>query len=237
MAMAFARIGLVREGRRRGGSGWARRSRSRQPAPAPRHLGGDSRRRAWPKRWWRSLRRWRGRGPRRRRWRRAWGSLHGDRRDRRWARGFRWVVLGVATLVRPQCLALAPLLGVVAPVGGGERTAWKTREAQAGGDGDVGRVRRGPRNVSDAKLVRPRHVNGGWNLLIGAQTTSGAGNPSTCWRRSHRQRGAKDVPGRAGARRSSPRRARGSRACRRRWASRSTISARRRGTCTWRTAR
>jgi hypothetical protein len=80
--------------------------------------------------------------------------------------------LGVATLVRPQSLLLAPLLGMVA--GGGRRlraaallTAvtlatclpWTARNCVA---------------MHDCALVS---VNGGWNLLIGAQTTNGAWQP------------------------------------------------------------
>jgi hypothetical protein len=90
--------------------------------------------------------------------------------------GWRWlalggVLLGVATLVRPQCLLLAPALGALAMRGARARVKgallatcvvlaccapWTARNC----------VR-----MHRCALVS---VNGGWNLLIGAQTTTGA---------------------------------------------------------------
>jgi hypothetical protein len=103
----------------------------------------------------------------------------GSRRSTAWLSGA-GVVMGIATLVRPQCLLLAPVLGALAAspcavVAGASRPAW--------------RVLRGALVVTVLALavcapwtarncVRMHRcalvsVNGGWNLLIGAQTTTG----------------------------------------------------------------
>lgn len=87
------------------------------------------------------------------------------------------VVLGVATLVRPQSIVLAPALGLVAARPG---TRW------------IGRVGRAllvavlavgvclpwtARNCVQMHTCALVSVNGGWNLLIGAQTTTGSYAP------------------------------------------------------------
>jgi hypothetical protein len=92
-------------------------------------------------------------------------------------------VLGVATLVRPQLLALAPLLGALA---GGAGTAGLRRRASralAGAAIATGVVlgvcapwtARNCARMGSCALVS---VNGGWNLLIGADPAStGAWSP------------------------------------------------------------
>lgn len=93
------------------------------------------------------------------------------------------LVLGVATLVRPQTLLLAPIFGFIfAPASRG-----KTKGPTLG-------LRLGlaamalfitvavclpwtARNCSRMKSCALVSVNGGWNLLIGAQTNSGAWAP------------------------------------------------------------
>ncbi len=86
------------------------------------------------------------------------------------------VALGVATLVRPQCIVFAPALGLLA----------------AGGVSVVKRVSSAAlvtavavacclpwtaRNCVRMDRCALVSVNGGWNLLIGAQTTTGAWAP------------------------------------------------------------
>ena len=84
------------------------------------------------------------------------------------------LVLGVATLVRPQCLLLAPALGAIAmPIGSGVRrrgmgAALVTCAALACC------LPWTARNCSKMQRCALVSVNGGWNLLIGAQTPSGA---------------------------------------------------------------
>ena len=97
----------------------------------------------------------------------------------RWrGRALAGLALGVATLVRPQCLLFAPVLGVLAP-----------RASEAG---KWVRVRAAAlitaltiatcvpwtlRNCEAMHRCALVSVNGGWNLLIGAQTTNGAWQP------------------------------------------------------------
>jgi 4-amino-4-deoxy-L-arabinose transferase-like glycosyltransferase len=87
------------------------------------------------------------------------------------------VALGVATLVRPQCLALAPFLGAMAPVG---PTGWAARARAAAVVTVVTLACCAPwtaRNCVAMHQCALVSVNGGWNLAIGAQTTSGAWQP------------------------------------------------------------
>jgi hypothetical protein len=87
------------------------------------------------------------------------------------------LAMGTATLVRPQSLLLAPVLGAL---------------AAGSGVGVVGRLQRAAaltvialacvapwtvRNCARMHRCALVSVNGGWNLLIGAQTTSGAWEP------------------------------------------------------------
>jgi 4-amino-4-deoxy-L-arabinose transferase-like glycosyltransferase len=88
------------------------------------------------------------------------------------------VVMGVATLVRPQCLALAPVLGALS-VGAGEGDGLGVRRRAAGAAVVLGLAvacclpwtARNCLRMESCALVS---VNGGWNLLIGAQTETGS---------------------------------------------------------------
>jgi len=98
------------------------------------------------------------------------------------------VVMGVATLVRPQCLALAPVLGALS-VGAGPGGPGGIPPVE--GDG-LGLRRRATsaavvlgmavacclpwtaRNCMRMERCALVSVNGGWNLLIGAQTETGS---------------------------------------------------------------
>ena len=83
------------------------------------------------------------------------------------------LVLGVVTLVRPQCVVLAPVLGFLAR--GGERLS--RRIAGAALVTIVALACCAPwtaRNCVAMKRCALVSVNGGWNLLIGTQTESGA---------------------------------------------------------------
>jgi hypothetical protein len=94
-------------------------------------------------------------------------------------------VMGVATLVRPQSLVLAPVLGALtgAAPGGSERPAgesWRARAARAGVVLGVALACVAPwtaRNCVHMHRCALVSVNGGWNLLIGAQTRTGAYEP------------------------------------------------------------
>jgi hypothetical protein len=84
------------------------------------------------------------------------------------------VALGVATLVRPQCLALAPVLGALAPR---EGASWVLRARAAALVTVVALACCAPwtaRNCVAMKQCALVSVNGGWNLAIGTQTTNGS---------------------------------------------------------------
>ena len=94
------------------------------------------------------------------------------------ARRFAWAVpigltLGLAVLVRPQSLVLAPLVGLVAF----QRDGWR-RACRAGAVSfAMALVVCAPwtvRNCARLGTCALVSVNGGWNLLIGVQTTTGA---------------------------------------------------------------
>ena len=100
------------------------------------------------------------------------GAVARDR-PRRWP----WLagaglVLGVATLVRPQCLLFAPVLGLLAtPPGSAVGRAWAAALVTA-----VTLAVCAPwtvRNCVRMERCALVSVNGGWNLLIGEQTTTG----------------------------------------------------------------
>jgi hypothetical protein len=117
-----------------------------------------------------------------------------------WARTWPWVVglgacLAVATLVRPQSVLLAPVLGLLAaPLQAGVRE----RLVRAGAVTAVALACVAPwtaRNCARMHRCALVSVNGGWNLLIGAQTSSGRYEPmvvppdcATVW-----DEGTKDV--------------------------------------------
>jgi hypothetical protein len=85
--------------------------------------------------------------------------------------------MGIATLVRPQCIVLAPVLGALAT---GASASLATRARGAGVVAIVALACCAPwtaRNCVRMNRCALVSVNGGWNLLIGAQTTNGAWAP------------------------------------------------------------
>jgi hypothetical protein len=98
------------------------------------------------------------------------------------ARAWPWVLasgvaMGLSTLVRPQSLVLAPVLGALAA----EREAgWRPRWRRAAAVTAVALVCVAPwtvRNCVRMHRCALVSVNEGWNLLIGATTTSGGWEP------------------------------------------------------------
>jgi len=87
------------------------------------------------------------------------------------------IAMGAATLVRPQSLVLAPILGALAaPACAGARSRLARAVAVAG----VALACIAPwtaRNCVRMHTCALVSVNGGWNLLIGAQTGRGAWEP------------------------------------------------------------
>jgi hypothetical protein len=101
-----------------------------------------------------------------------------------WAVAALGLVLGAATIVRPQCLALAPLLGAVVGLGrAGEPLRRRAMRAlgAAALTTTVVLAACSPwtaRNCVRMKSCALVSVNGGWNLLIGADPAStGAWSP------------------------------------------------------------
>jgi 4-amino-4-deoxy-L-arabinose transferase-like glycosyltransferase len=91
------------------------------------------------------------------------------------------VVMGLATLVRPQSLALAPVLGALAFAPDGDAgpgaAPWRARAARAGVVLGVALACVAPwtaRNCIRMHRCALVSVNGGWNLLIGTQSRTGA---------------------------------------------------------------
>ncbi len=85
------------------------------------------------------------------------------------------LVMGMATLVRPQSLLLAPVLGVLSMRGRARRRAGAAVVLTA-----VSLLCCAPwtlRNCVRMQRCALVSVNGGWNLLIGAETDSGAWAP------------------------------------------------------------
>jgi hypothetical protein len=88
------------------------------------------------------------------------------------------LALSAATLVRPQCLGLAPLMGMLAPAA---PAAWATRARSAALVTALTLAPIAPwtaRNCVEMHRCALVSVNGGWNLLIGAQTTNGSWQPA-----------------------------------------------------------
>jgi Dolichyl-phosphate-mannose-protein mannosyltransferase len=105
----------------------------------------------------------------------AWRARH-DGRSWSWIAGS-GLTLGVATLVRPQSLLLAPVLGALAcRTGSGLLERFK-RAAVATAFALACVAPWTARNCVRMHRCALVSVNGGWNLLIGAQTTSGAWEP------------------------------------------------------------
>ncbi len=87
------------------------------------------------------------------------------------------VVLGLATLVRPQSLLLAPVLGLLAA---GPSVAWRARLVRGALVTALALACVAPwtaRNCVRMHRCALVSVNGGWNLLIGAQTRGGSWEP------------------------------------------------------------
>jgi hypothetical protein len=87
------------------------------------------------------------------------------------------VVMGVATLVRPQSLLLAPVLGLLAA---GASVTWRGRLARGAVVTALALACVAPwtaRNCVRMHRCALVSVNGGWNLLIGAQTRGGGWEP------------------------------------------------------------
>ncbi len=80
------------------------------------------------------------------------------------------VVLGIATLVRPQCIALAPVLGLLAGRGFRARVTGVVAVTALALLVCAPWTVRNCRRMDRCALVS---VNGGWNLAIGAQTDKG----------------------------------------------------------------
>jgi hypothetical protein len=82
------------------------------------------------------------------------------------------LAMGAATLVRPQCLALAPVLGALSVWAGG----WRPRLSGAAVVLGLALAVCLPWTVRNCVRMNPCalvSVNGGWNLLIGVQTQTG----------------------------------------------------------------
>ena len=98
------------------------------------------------------------------------------------ARSWRWlvgasVVIGVATLVRPQSLVLAPVFGAMAANAASGALERMKRAAAALAIAAVCVLPWTARNCVRMHRCALVSVNGGWNLLIGAQTTTGWWEP------------------------------------------------------------
>jgi hypothetical protein len=95
-----------------------------------------------------------------------------------WARlGASGVVMGVATLVRPQSLILAPVFGAMAAKPGAPIATRATRAAAALAIAVLCVLPWTARNCERMHRCALVSVNVGWNLLIGAQTTTGSWEP------------------------------------------------------------
>ena len=87
------------------------------------------------------------------------------------------VVLGIATLVRPQCLALVPVFGALAVPGHARARARLTAAALVSALALACVLPWTARNCARMHRCALVSVNGGWNLLIGATTETGAWQP------------------------------------------------------------
>jgi 4-amino-4-deoxy-L-arabinose transferase-like glycosyltransferase len=100
-------------------------------------------------------------------------------RARHDARPWRWLVaagalLGVATLVRPQSLLLGPVLGALTVAVEGGLRERAMRAVLVSGVALACVAPWTARNCVHMHRCALVSVNGGWNLLIGAQTTTGS---------------------------------------------------------------
>jgi hypothetical protein len=90
------------------------------------------------------------------------------------------LVMGLCTLVRPQSLALAPALGLLSIRASRADGAFRKRVTAAVAVVAVAMCVIAPWTVRNCKRMgrcAPVSVNGGWNLLIGAQSTNGSWAP------------------------------------------------------------
>ncbi len=109
----------------------------------------------------------------------AWARTRGERRvGAAVSAALVGLVVGLATLVRPQCLVLAPIFGLLAAVGS---RGWARAAGMAGAATLAAVLVCAPwtaRNCVRMKRCALVSVNGGWNLLIGADAEStGAWSP------------------------------------------------------------
>jgi hypothetical protein len=100
-------------------------------------------------------------------------------RARAATRTWPWVLalgaaMGLATLVRPQSLLLAPVLGAIAARGGAPARARLVRAAAVTVVALACVAPWTARNCARMHRCALVSVNGGWNLLIGAQSRTGA---------------------------------------------------------------
>ncbi len=103
-------------------------------------------------------------------------------RARRRGDSWRWVaglgiVLGVATLVRPQCLVLAPVFGALAVPTDAAMRSRLARSAFASAIALACVLPWTARNCARMHRCALVSVNGGWNLLIGVATETGGWQP------------------------------------------------------------
>ncbi len=87
------------------------------------------------------------------------------------------VVLGIATLVRPQCLALAPVFGALAVPEAAQAVQRIKAAAVVSALALACVLPWTARNCTRMHRCALVSVNGGWNLLIGATTETGAWQP------------------------------------------------------------
>lgn len=96
-------------------------------------------------------------------------------RDKPWLRAvLAGLVMGVATLVRPQCMLLTPLLGLCMILGRPRKWADWTHAGAIVALSIITCLPWTARNCDKMKRCALVSVNGGWNLAIGTQTKSGA---------------------------------------------------------------
>jgi|HubBroStandDraft_6_1064221.scaffolds.fasta_scaffold134238_2 hypothetical protein len=106
------------------------------------------------------------------------GCARGPGRASPWVIGAA-LLMGLATLVRPQSLLLAPVLGALAAQ---PDVGWKSRCGRAAAVTAIALGCVAPwtvRNCAHMHRCALVSVNGGWNLLIGTATTSGGWEPLT----------------------------------------------------------
>ena len=104
------------------------------------------------------------------------GRARGRGDPRRWIASA-GIVLGAATLVRPQCIVLAPVFGALAMRPGASARRRLAGAVVASAVALACVVPWTARNCERMHRCALVSVNGGWNLLIGATTETGAWQP------------------------------------------------------------